>query len=108
MNLATVSLASAKVHGVALADMVGPNRSHKFSPARQAVAVIARELDFSLSATARALGRKYCTTASALLDQYDTYADEARIGQVDAVRTVAIAHLQARAKPNTPTHGATA
>jgi len=82
--------ASAAVHCMPVADVVGPSRERKYSPARQTAAYLMDDEGYNFTQIARALNRAHNTAASALIDSIEVGMTPERQAQVDVARMAAV------------------
>ena len=94
--------ASARVHGVSVADILSESRERKFMPARQAIAVLLDARGMDATQIARILNRAHNSSARSLLDAYFATATPEREAQIDAVRIVAMVSDLSRVVKKTP------
>ena len=94
--------ASARVHGVSVADILSESRERKFMPARQAIAVLLDARGMDATQIARLLNRAHNSSARSLLDAYFATATPEREAQIDAVRIVAMVSDLSRVVKKTP------
>ena len=87
-------IVAAKHCGFTVAEIRGPNRAHRYMPARFSVALVASELGFSLNVIARGLGRADHSTALHARDRGRYYytRDQAMTALIDELRALAEAY----------------